>query len=121
MTTQLKTFAFNRPEKLQAVSVSNSLQQVLIIHQVRLAKCNVRVRIPAQLTSILGEAHRLNQVLGNLIVNALDTMQSNDNKRLNIVAMQDQNNIIIEVTDNDPEVSEVQLKHLFEPFYTSKK
>lgn len=121
MTTQLKMFAFNRPEKLQAVSVSDTLQQVLRIHQQRLAQCNVRVRMPAQLNSILGESHRLNQVLGNLLVNALDAMQGNDNQTLNISAAQEQNNIIIEVTDNGPGVSEEQLEHLFEPFYTSKK
>lgn len=121
MTKQLKMFAFNRPEKLQAVSVSDTLQQVLRIHQHRLAQCNVRVRMPAQLNSILGESHRLNQVLGNLIVNALDAMQGNDNQTLNISAAQEKDRIIIEVSDNGPGVSEEQLEHIFEPFYTSKK
>ena len=121
MTTQLKTFAFNRPDKLEPVSVSDTLQQVLRIHQHRLDKCNVRVRMPAQLNSILGEPHRLNQVLGNLIVNALDAMQGNDDQSLIISAVQEQDKIIIEVTDNGPGVNEEQLEHIFEPFYTSKK
>lgn len=121
MTTQLKTFAFNRPDKLHAVSVSDTLQQVLRIHQHRLAQCSVRIRMPADLKSILGESHRLNQVLGNLIVNALDAMQGNENQTLNISAIQDQDKIIIEVTDNGPGVTDEQLDHLFEPFYTSKK
>ncbi|MGF1728875.1 ATP-binding protein [Photobacterium kasasachensis] len=121
MTSQLKTFAFNRPEQLSATSLPDSLQQLLRIHQQRLQGVDVRIRIPSTLPHVLGEPQRLMQVLGNLISNALDAMADIAQPALIITASEQGEQVIIEVIDNGCGVSESMLDNMFEPFQTSKK
>lgn len=49
MATQLKTFAYNKPERLHAISFTEGLQEVLRIYQQQLLEIDVRVRIPSGL------------------------------------------------------------------------
>ncbi len=121
MTKQLKTFAFNRPEQLIPVSVAETIEQVLRIHQSRLEEVDVSLYIPRGLPEIQGEAQRLSLVFGNLIVNALDAMEGRDDPSLTITATATNEKVQVKVTDNGAGVTEEALSHLFEPFYTSKK
>lgn len=121
MTSQLKTFAFNRPEQLRATSLPDTLQQILRIHQQRLNRVDVRIRVPANLPEVLGEPQRLMQVVGNLITNALDAMSQTHQPCLTITASEQDDSIIIQVIDNGPGVSDPMLANMFEPFQTSKK
>ncbi|UXI03186.1 ATP-binding protein [Photobacterium sp. TY1-4] len=121
MTSQLKTFAFNRPEQLRPTSLPEALQQVLRIHQQRLDRVQVRIRIPAQLPAVLGEPQRLMQVLGNLISNALDAMAETAAPSLVVSAAEQGAQLVIQVTDNGTGISEDKLGSMFEPFQTSKK
>ncbi|UTV30632.1 PAS domain-containing sensor histidine kinase [Photobacterium atrarenae] len=121
MTSQLKTFAFNRPEQLQPTSLPDVLQQVLRIHQHRLENVQVRIRVPAQLPAVLGEPQRLMQVLGNLISNALDAMTGTTSPSLVVAATEQDEQVVIQVTDNGTGISEAKLGSIFEPFQTSKK
>ncbi len=121
MTSQLKTFAYNKPEKLQALSLTSALEETLRVYQSQLANVDVRVRIPSDLPQIQGEEQRLQQVLGNLISNALDAMQSRDNPQLSIVVTPTNNHVEVVVSDNGCGVALEQLDTIFEPFQTSKK
>lgn len=121
MTSQLKSFAFNRPETLTPVSIPEALQEVLRIHQDRLAKVDVRIRLSSELPLVMGEEQRLRQVLGNLITNALDAMQTQSSPKLSISAHQQEDQISILVCDNGCGIAEDQLTTIFEPFQTSKK
>ncbi|WP_029862169.1 sensor histidine kinase, partial [Vibrio parahaemolyticus] len=121
MTSQLKTFAYNKPEKLQALALTSALEETLRVYQSQLANVDVRVRIPSDLPQIQGEEQRLQQVLGNLISNALDAMQSRDNPQLSIVVTPTNNHVEVVVSDNGCGVALEQLDTIFEPFQTSKK
>ncbi|HCH2126476.1 PAS domain-containing sensor histidine kinase [Vibrio parahaemolyticus] len=121
MTSQLKTFAYNKPEKLQALSLTSALEETLRVYQSQLANVDVRVRIPSDLPQIQGEEQRLQQVLGNLISNALDAMQSRDNPQLSIVVTPTNSYVEVVVSDNGCGVALEQLDTIFEPFQTSKK
>ncbi|MDF5305756.1 ATP-binding protein, partial [Vibrio parahaemolyticus] len=121
MTSQLKTFAYNKPEKLQALSLTSALEETLRVYQSQLANVDVRVRIPSDLPQIQGEEQRLQQVLGNLISNALDAMQSRDKPLLSIVVTPTNSHVEVVVSDNGCGVALEQLDTIFEPFQTSKK
>ncbi|MBO0236670.1 PAS domain-containing sensor histidine kinase, partial [Vibrio parahaemolyticus] len=49
MTSQLKTFAYNKPESLQAISLTSALEETLRVYQSQLGKVDVRVRVPHDL------------------------------------------------------------------------
>ncbi len=122
MTSQLKVFAYNQPETLVAVSIADALQETLRIHQQPLENVDVRVRMPSNLPLIQGNNRRLSQVLGNLIVNAVDALSSVTEPCLIISAVQQSNSEVkLEIIDNGCGVDSDTLQHLFEPFYTKKQ
>ncbi len=122
MTSQLKVFAYNQPETLMAISIADVLQETLRIHQQPLENVDVRVRMPSQLPAIQGNNRRLSQVLGNLIVNAVDALSSVTDPCLTISATQHSDTEIkLEIIDNGCGVDSDTLQHLFEPFYTNKQ
>jgi signal transduction histidine kinase len=63
----------------------------------------------------------IQQVLVNLLRNALDATERTQNPTLNIrTARNDDGWVTIEIADNGPGISTKNLKHLFEPFFTTK-
>lgn len=121
MTSQLKSFAFNRLEQPQPVSFTDALQEVLRIQQAALASVDIRVRIASDVSLVMGEEARLRQVLGNLISNAIDATKGQDNLKITVAAHCDNGKAIIQVTDNGCGVENDKLATIFEPFHTNKK
>ncbi|QFI38481.1 PAS domain S-box protein [Moritella marina ATCC 15381] len=125
MTAQLKVFAFNRPERLIATSITDVLNDVFTLEQNKLANIAMTVDIPDSLPQVLAEPHRLHQVFSNLISNAAAALQQTSEQiskpTLMISANRVKDTIHIKIMDNGPGVDDDALAHLFEPFYTSKK
>ncbi len=121
MTNQLKSFAFNRPEQLNAVSIPEALNEVLRIHQQRLDSIDVRIRLATDINQVLGEEQRIRQVLGNLIVNACDAMKATEQPQLVISALHHNGRVVLHIVDNGSGVAEHELATIFEPFHTTKK
>ncbi len=121
MTSQLKTFAYNKPESLQAISLTSALEDTLRVYQSQLENVDVRVRVPHDLPNIMGEEQRLLQVLGNLVSNALDAMDQTANPQLSLIVTPTDNQVELTVSDNGCGVSDKMLESMFEPFQTSKK
>jgi len=121
MTAQLKVFAFNRPERLIATSITDILTEVFTLQASRLANIDIKVDVPDSLPQVLAEPHRLHQVFANLVSNAAAALQQTSQPRLRISASMVNDSIHIKVIDNGSGVDDEALAHLFEPFYTSKK
>ncbi len=121
MTAQLKVFAFNRPERLIATSITDILAEVFTLQASRLANIDIKVDVPDSLPQVLAEPHRLHQVFANLVSNAAAALQQTPQPRLRISASMVNDSIHIKVIDNGSGVDDEALVHLFEPFYTSKK
>ncbi|MGR6778365.1 sensor histidine kinase [Moritella viscosa] len=121
MTAQLKVFAFNRPERLIATSITDILTEVFTLQEPKLSNIDIKVDVPDSLPQVLAEPHRLHQVFANLISNAAAAMQHTSQPQLSINANLIKGIIYIKVTDNGFGVDDDALAHLFEPFYTSKK
>jgi C4-dicarboxylate-specific signal transduction histidine kinase len=121
MGSQLKTFAYNKPERLQAISLTTALEETLRVYQSQLKNVDVRVRVPHDLPNIMGEEQRLLQILGNLVSNALDAMSQTANPQLNLIVNSTESHIELVISDNGCGASDEMLESMFEPFQTSKK
>jgi signal transduction histidine kinase len=64
---------------------------------------------------------QLNQVFLNLILNAVQSMESKKFGLLEISTKREDDNIIIEFKDDGCGMSEEQLEKIFDPFYTTKE
>ncbi|TXT20942.1 MAG: two-component system NtrC family C4-dicarboxylate transport sensor histidine kinase DctB [Gallionellaceae bacterium] len=125
LTHQLKAFAY----KTSPVRVPAALQQVianaqfLVSQRLRDNGIELVVQVqPADLAALADEA-RLEQVLVNLLGNAIDAMASSPMRCLQVeakVADLMPGHCLIRVSDTGPGIRADILAHLFEPFITSK-
>ncbi|WP_179320831.1 sensor histidine kinase [Winogradskyella helgolandensis] len=67
------------------------------------------------------DAHLIEQVLINLILNAVDACKSKDHSEIKVLASQNPNrDIVIKVIDNGSGIPKDILENIFVPFFTSK-
>ena len=69
---------------------------------------------------VLGNSNRLEQVVINLINNACQSLRNNEEKII-INSYEDENSVIVEIIDEGEGIDEKDLKHIFDPFYTTKR
>lgn len=110
-----------RPELLDPARIA---QRALFLFQWRIndeAVDVVNQLMPDQY-QVYGDANRLQQILVNLISNALDAMRETPSKRLTLAAQpnHDHHMLEIRVSDTGKGLSPVDQQNLFQPFYTTK-
>ncbi|MFW5489915.1 MAG: sensor histidine kinase [Desulfovibrio sp.] len=122
VTGQLKSFARKSMDQDSEFDLRLAIDDAmtLMLHQFEVENCLVRLTLPGGRIPVRGDCGRFEQVLINLFRNALDAMQDEEDKRLEISANQQGNFALLYVQDTgegiDPEVSD----RLFEPFVTTK-
>jgi signal transduction histidine kinase len=62
----------------------------------------------------------IQQVIINLVINALDAMEGGEGAVLTMKTGRDAERVFVEVADNGQGISPAHRKHLFEPFFTTK-
>jgi len=140
ITAELRRFSRKGPAELTPVPVERALANALFLVGLRLRKEEVEVIRPAleaQASAcgdrgeqgeqrellVLADANRLEQVLVNLCVNALDAMLGRPVRRLSISVRADEADDAfaeIVVADTGPGIAETVRARLFEPFFTTK-
>lgn len=123
LTEQLKSFARRPSGERESVAVAQAVDNALFLLNHRLKKTLIRLQLPAQPEDIvvLCEAVRLEQVLVNLVSNAIDALQEVADPLI-AISWQRQDDIVrIQVRDNGSGLSEQVRQHIFEPFFTTKK
>ncbi len=122
LTGHLKTFARKSPAGLrQRLSLAEVLEQALQLLSPRIRSEQVEVfrQVPAEAT-VSGDAIRLEQVLINLLHNALDAMAERPQRRLRIRCQLIGNSWQLSVADNGGGIADEHLDQVFEPFFTTK-
>ena len=69
---------------------------------------------------VYGDRHRLDQVLTNLMQNAIDAAGPNGTIHCSICRSPDNRNCVICIEDNGPGIPPDQTTRIFEPFFTTK-
>lgn len=122
----LKGFARKTEARPSATDVSHVIAQALFLFQLRLRheKVVVENQCPSGEWVAWCDANRLEQVLVNLIANALDAMRDTNRRMLRIsvysAQLQERPALSISVQDSGKGLSELDMKNLFQPFYTTK-
>jgi len=123
LTAQLKSFARKSSGRPQTVSLQRAVDNTLFLLEQRLEQASTAVRIdlPDEELQAWCDANRLEQVLVNLVGNALDAMEGLTEQALEIAARREGDRILIQVKDRGPGLSEEARERLFEPFFTTKE
>lgn len=123
LSQHILSFASPRPEIREAVMVSDVVNQVLRLWRKHLEKNGVKV-ITRFLSSepVTAAQNQLHQVFLNLILNAIDAIQSEKDEGTIVIVVEKTDEGVIEITfaNDGPPIAEEALPHLFEPFFTTK-
>ena len=123
ITGQLRTFAHKSSGQLEAVPLCRAIDNALALLESRLIQANAEVRRSCPLPEpvVLCDANRLEQVLINLIGNALDAMEGQEAPCIELGCERIDRLARLTVRDHGPGLDEDAIKHLFEPFFTTKQ
>lgn len=122
LTGHLKTFARKSPGGLrERLDLAAVVDQALLLLDSRLREEHIQCVLHLTRPSwVRGDAIRLEQVLINLLRNALDAMRDTPVKHLEIRIEPDQARWRISVGDSGDGIDEDHLGNIFDPFFTTK-
>ena len=123
LTGELKAFARKPDVERLAVSLNEAVAHARLIFEARIRDEGVQldVTIPAG-SMVWAESSQLQQVIVNLLGNALDAVRDEHKRVISIAAADpdERDRVLFTVTDSGPGIAPEVLAHLFEPFVTTK-
>ncbi len=119
---EIKRFARKPPQERQSVRVADVVDQVLMLVEARRRSVGARIDVSgvAGELRVRADPQRLEQVLVNLLLNALDAVAAADERNIAVSACAAESGVDIIVRDSGPGIAETALPHMFEPFFTTK-
>ena len=115
----VKSYTYLDQAPLLEVDVHEGLENTLVIMQHKLKKgVTIKREYSPNLPHIEAYASELNQVWTNIIDNAIDAM--NGKGEIKIRTHEEDNRVVVEITDNGPGIPEEIQSRIFEPFFTTK-
>ncbi|WP_369920612.1 ATP-binding protein [Marinomonas polaris] len=123
ITKHLKAFARVAGTELTPVCLDAVVQDAieLMSSQIIDQHCTLDYQTNSASFYVLAEPIRLEQVMVNLISNAVDALSSAPVKQLAIKVYELDDKIMIDVSDTGIGIEESQLEQIFDPFFTQKE
>ena len=118
----LKSFARKGSGEVGPVDLAAVLGDTLKVMDSRIGREGVVLDYApaAEPVLVAGNAVRIQQVLLNIVANALDAMRGQPDKHLWIAVDEGEQEIAIRIDDSGPGVAEKHIERVFEPFFTTK-
>lgn len=122
ISKHLRNFARRPQDKTGPVPIRAVIEDACELMRPRLeaAKAGLALHIPEDDIWVIGGRVRLQQVIVNLIGNALDAMEASPAPRITLTLTQDGGRCRLALRDTGPGLSEEALAQAFDPFFTTK-
>ena len=122
---RIRALTKRQAPRKELLDVNRKVREVLALaeHELKTHDTVLRTELAPTLPGVAGDRVQLQQVLLNLIVNAIEAMSGvHDRPReLTIVtAASEPGAVVVEVRDSGPGLDEEGAERVFEPFYTTK-
>lgn len=120
ITRQLKSYARKGGEAVEPVDLRSAVSSALTMMEPQLRSGTIRIsrNVPRTKVMVMADRIRLEQVIINLLRNAVDAVKDRRDAWIEIT-VESGAHAYVSVRDNGPGVSD--LEKLFEPFWTTKK
>lgn len=109
--------------KIATVRLKEMLERVAQLMKTELKKTNIdfHVACPSEYLTIQADVEMIEQVVINLLKNAIEALGETSEPRLELIGSYDDTSVKIEIIDNGSGIIKEALDHIFVPFYTTKK
>jgi signal transduction histidine kinase len=111
----------NMPPGNFALPVAIERAKALVEHRLASANVQVQIDVPRELPPVHGDAHEIQQVLLNLLLNSLDALEEKGAGRITVRATHANGQIQLLVEDDGPGMDPSLLPRVFDPFFTKKE
>jgi len=120
---QLLEFARPMTIERKPISIQGLIQHSLKIMEGPAREKNIEIStdIPPDLKEINVDSDRINQVLLNLYLNAIDAMEEGGRLHVAVFREEESQELVISVSDNGVGINEEDLVHIFDPYFTTKQ
>jgi len=121
ITHKLLSFARQTDTTVQDIHIKELIEELVALsaQRAKYSMVDIQTDFPGDLPALKESVSELQQVIFNLINNALDAME-NDGGTLTISSYRKENYIIVKVSDTGKGIPEANLDRLFDPFFTTK-
>ena len=121
---RMRALVRKEPARKDRLGVNEAILEVIGLtrNEVLKNRVEVRTKLAERLPIIQGDRVQLQQVMLNLIVNAVEAMgQMNRGRRELLISTElEGDGVLVAVRDSGPGLAESALERAFEPFYTTK-
>ncbi len=121
---EFRSLAMVPKPRMSDINLKDLLDELCQLHKKEMADANIQVSMSVNPPDLFIHADKsqIEQVLINLIKNAMQAFDKPDNRMLEVKAYQnDKQRIIISVKDNGTGIDPEALEKIFIPFFTTKK
>lgn len=117
----LKAFSRKSDGKLEPVNIDTVILEALALLDTRVELTDVTIEYQPSINQhVLANEIRLEQVIVNVVSNALDAVEHQKRPEIKITIERDSEYIYILVKDNGKGIISDDLPYIFDPFYTQK-
>lgn len=119
---QLKGFARKSEAAVEPVDLAQSIRASALLLESDFQKVGASLAFDMpQALRVSGDAVRIEQVLINLMRNALDAVRGRDAKIVRVTLTRDGDDALVRVVDSGPGIADDVAQRLFEPFFSTKE
>jgi len=124
VVARIRALIKKAPTRKDAVAINDAILEVIALTRAEAANNSVSVRtqLAEGLPRVQGDRVQLQQVLLNLIINAIEAMRDvgEEKRELLISSRNEPDGVSVEVRDSGPGFAPATLDRVFEAFYTTK-
>jgi nitrogen fixation/metabolism regulation signal transduction histidine kinase len=109
--------------KIATVRLNDLIEHVAQLMKPELKKTNIlfKYSCSSEYLTIQADIEMIEQVLINLLKNAVEALSETEKPTLELIGRYDENSVKIEIIDNGSGIIKEALEHIFVPFYTTKR
>ncbi|MBS1559875.1 MAG: GHKL domain-containing protein, partial [Bacteroidetes bacterium] len=109
--------------KLSEVRVKDLLEEIVVLHKKELTNSSIETEVRLQPDDLVVRADKtmIEQVLINLLKNAIQAFDGQTNKKIILSAYNNEGHTILSVKDNGQGIDADAMERIFVPFFTTKK
>jgi two-component system NtrC family sensor kinase len=121
----LLTFARKGPADVSDLDLNDIVQRTvsLVGYELKLREVRLESTLDPGLPTLTGDRYQIQQVVLNLVTNAIHAVQENPPdrlRRIGVATTVSDGQVVLRVTDSGPGIPEQMLPQIFTPFFTTK-